>query len=328
MVTKHKYGSVNRVYLGIGWDIIDFKPIRAVTIILRTSGCHWRRCKICNYYLDGARRPPSDEDLISQIDDAISRFPEGELMVKIFTSGSFFDTREITEDLQKKLIERLPIDRIRKLIIESRPEFVTPSSIRYPSEIFDNFEFAIGLETTSDAIRRNSIDKGFNFEEFKHAVKVAAEAGAGIRTYLLLKPPYLTEKEAIDDMLKSAEELIPYTKTISLNLTTVREHTPLYDLWKKGYYRPPWLWSAVEVMKQIRADRRFDDIAIISDPIAAGKPWGPHNCRKCDNIVKDAIRHFSITQDLKDLSGLDCSCKRLWEKVLELEKFTHGVPLA
>jgi len=316
------------VYLGIGEDIIDFEPIRAVTIILKTSGCHWKRCKICNYYLDGTPRPPSDEDLTSQIDDAISRFPEGEFMVKIFTSGSFFDTREISEDLQKKLIERMPCDRIKKLIIESRPEFVTPSSTKLPPEIFENFEVAIGLETTSDEIRKDSVDKGFEFEDFKHAVEVAAEAGAGIRTYLLLKPPYLTEQEAIDDMLKSAEELIPYTKTISLNLTTVREYTPLNDLWKKGYYRPPWLWSAVEVMKQIRTDERFDDIAIISDPIGAGKPWGPHNCRKCDNLVKDAIRHFSMTQDLEDLLSPDCSCKRLWKKVLELERFTHGVPLA
>ncbi|MHC1570185.1 MAG: archaeosine biosynthesis radical SAM protein RaSEA [Candidatus Syntropharchaeales archaeon] len=317
------------VYVGIGEDIIDFEPIRAVTIILQTSGCHWRRCKICNYYLDAApiSTPPTDADLISQIKYAISRFPEEDFMIKIFTSGSFFDRREISEGLQKKLIEHLLQNRTKKLIIESRPEFVTPEAIKPVTEMFENFEVAIGLETTSDEIRKHSIDKGFSFDDFKRAVEVANDNGAGVRTYLLLKPPYLTEREAIDDIIKSANDLLPYTKTISLNLTTVREHTQLYDLWRMGCYRPPWLWSALDIMKRIREDVRFRDIAIISDPIAAGKPWGPHNCKKCDKLVKDAIRHFSITQNVDDLIGIDCGCRKLWEKVLELEKFTHGVPL-
>jgi len=315
------------VYVGTGTDIIDFEPIKAVTVILRTTGCHWRRCKMCNYYLEQAPPPLSEEDLISQIDHAISKFPEGDLIVKIFTSGSFFDEREIPRGVQESILRRLPRDQIRKLIIETRPEFVTRSAISTAVEIFDSFEVAIGLETTNDEIRSRCIEKGFSFEDFKRAVEVARACGAGVRTYLLLKPPYLTEREAIDDMLRSARDLIPYTRTISLNLTTVRKNTPLHSLWKEGYYRPPWLWSAVEVMRRIREDPRFDDIAIISDPIGAGKPWGPHNCKRCDNRVKDAIRRFSITQDVRDLTAIECRCKKLWEVVLQLERFTFGVPL-
>jgi len=71
---------------------------------------------------------------------------------------------------------------------------------------------------------------------------------------------------------------------------TIHKRTLVERLWKLGAYRPPWLWSAVEILKNADAE-------IICDLVAAGKIRGPHNCFKCDNQVAKEIREFSLTRD-------------------------------
>jgi uncharacterized Fe-S cluster-containing MiaB family protein len=43
--------------------------------------------------------------------------------------------------------------------------------------------------------------------------------------------------------------------------------------------------------------------------------------------VAEALRVFSATQDKSVFNNLDCDCKELWKKVIELEDFTFGAPL-
>jgi radical SAM enzyme (TIGR01210 family) len=81
----------------------------------------------------------------------------------------------------------------------------------------------------------------------------------------------------------------------------------------------------VEVLKT--GKKASPDTVIMSDPVGAGSARGPHNCGKCDKDVAEAIRIFSLTQDTDVFANLDCECRELWKKVVELEDFTFGVPL-
>ena len=107
---------------------------------------------------------------------------------------------------------------------------------------------AVGLETTNDAIREKSIDKGNTFADFKQAAEIAHKAGVSIKAYLMMKPLFLTEREAMDDMQKSIAEVAPYADMISMNLCTVQGKTELEQYWQRGSFRPPYLWSAVKVL--------------------------------------------------------------------------------
>jgi len=40
------------------------------------------------------------------------------------------------------------------------------------------------------------------------------------------------------------------TQTISLNPTNVQRNTAVEYLWKRKQYRPAWLWSMVEILKE------------------------------------------------------------------------------
>ncbi len=174
----------------------------------------------------------------------------------------------------------------------------------------------MGLETTNDAIREKSIDKGFTYADFLQAASTAHRAGAGVKAYLMMKPPFLTEAEARDDMLRSIEEVSSVADMISMNLCTVQSRTDVERLWKQNAYRPPYLWSVLDVL--IRSP-----VHVLCDPVGGGQMRGPHNCGACDRPIVKGIGEYSLTGDkelLRVLAEEDCSCKQEWEFVLREER--------
>ena len=172
-------------------------------------------------------------------------------VLKIFTSGSFFDPDEVPAAARRAVAEAF---RGKIVIAETRPEYVEPDAIREFGEAIDTgawgmpFSVAIGLETTDDFIREKCIDKGFSHADFLRAVDIAHAAGAGVKAYLLLKPPFLTEREARDDMVRSIEDIAPVADSISMNLCTVQTRTEVEHLWRQHAYRPPYLWTVLDVL--------------------------------------------------------------------------------
>jgi hypothetical protein len=300
---------------------LDGDVIDCLTIILRTKGCYWARksgCLMCGYINDADERVGLRE-LVEQLDHSLEKHQNFEA-VKIFTSGSFFDKREIPEEFRHYVYKK--IAKVKKFTVETRPEFLNSRiALEFSSHNFVA-EVGIGLETANDFIREYCINKGFTFEQFKKAAEILKKNGIQVKVYLLLKPPFLSEGEAIKDVIKSAEDVRKWVDVVSLNLTNVPSNTYIEKLWHKGLYRPPWLWSAVEALKRIKQL----GIDVISDPVAAGKRRSVHNCGRCDASVASAIRRFSLTQNPMEFEDLRCDCINLWRKIVELEEFAR-VPL-
>jgi len=273
---------------------------------------------MCGYASEGA--PASEEDLIVQFRAAAKDLSAEDRVVKIYTSGSFLDPEEVPESVRVRIIDALAAAGVEKLVFESRPEYVTREEVE-ASVAKIRTEVAIGLETSSDLVRDHSIRKGFSFAQFKEAADAVHRGGGSVKTYLLLKPPFLSEASAISDALRSARDAAPHSDVLSLNLTNIQRGTPLERMWLFGDYRTPWLWSAAEVLKNVSS------MPIICDPVAAGTRRGPRNCGRCDEAVAEAIREHALTQDPGVFDDLDCGCKAAWEKVVELEDLAFGSPI-
>lgn len=311
----------------MGKDIIDGRVMPVLTIIFRTGGCRWGTCTMCGYVHDSLPSV-SHENLLAQFEYAVSRCGEPEFAVKIFTSGSFLDEKEVEIRARDDILARFTAGgRVKKVIAETRPEFVTPGTLEGCREALGGipFEVAIGIETSNDGIRKDCINKGFTFPDFRQASLTAKSLGVTTKAYLLLKPPFLAEGAAMRDAMRSVDDIVPYAGTISLNLCTVQAGTLVNEMWERGDYRPPWLWSAAEVL--IRAKKAHPGTVIMSDPVGAGATRGPHNCRECSAAVASAIRAYSLSQDTSVLEKLTCGCKSHWEKVVEFEDFAFGAPL-
>lgn len=300
-----------------GRDLLDGRVAESTTVILRTRGCRWNRCVMCGYAQEGA--DASAEDIIAQFRSILERV-EGAELVKIYTSGSFLDPAEVPEAARLEILRSLRDMDVRRLVIESRPEYIDRPALEQILSFLD-VEIGIGLESSSDLVRMHLINKGFTFFDFRRAADLIHSLGGRVKTYLLLKPPGLSEMDSINDAIRSARDAEPYSDIISLNLCNVQRNTPLERMWQRGGYRPPWLWSAVEVLREVSLR-----VPVICDPVGAGARRGPHNCGACDGYVADAIRSFSLSQSRANLN-VDCSCRSIWRKVLELEDLSFGVPL-
>jgi radical SAM enzyme (TIGR01210 family) len=231
--------------------------------------------------------------------------------VKIYTSGSFLDENEIPKDVREKVFEMFK--GAERLLFESRPEYITEDVLR---TLPKNVTIALGLESSNDDILEKSIKKGFTSEDSRNAGLMIKNAGLKVRTYLLLKPLYLTEKEAIEDTVASVRFADEFSDEISINPINVQKYTAIERQWKKGDYRPPWIWSLTEVMKRCAGNV---NARLMSSPSGGGTQRGVHNCGTCDAAALSAVENFSFSQNIKDIESVPCDCKRLWKELMTAE---------
>jgi radical SAM enzyme (TIGR01210 family) len=237
---------------------------------------------MCGYRHERYPDLPRDEladRLIRQVRWVKENFRDEDYqMLKIFTSGSFFDPDEVPPAARRAVAEAF---RGKLIIAETRPEYVDAEAVGEFREGIDTgawsrpLSVAMGLETTNDAIREKSIDKGFTYADFLRAAGAAHAAGTDVKAYLLMKPPFLTEREARDDMVRSIREVSSVADSISMNLCTVQGRTEVERLWNQHAYRPPYLWSVLDVLIQ-------SPVHVLCDPVGGGQVRGPHNCGACD----------------------------------------------
>jgi radical SAM enzyme (TIGR01210 family) len=140
-----------------------------------------------------------------------------------------------------------------------------------------------------------------------------------------MKPPFLSEPEAVADMKESVRRCasVDGCNTVSMNPTNVQRHTMVEELYHAGGYRPPWLWSVCEVLR----DTTDAEAIVVSDPVGHGSDRGPHNCGDCDDRVQTAIKDFDLRQDPSVFDQVDCECEATWDAVMERET-SFSQPLA
>ena len=311
--------------------------VASLTIILNTGGCRWARaggCTMCGYVaesVEGGTVP--HEALMDQVGAALDHERENVAdhrdgvhepcpLVKIYTSGSFLDEREVPAETREAIAEALA-DRER-VVVESLPDFVDREKLADFTDFGVAVDVAIGLETATDRVRHDCVNKYFDFADFEDACAEAAAAGAGVKAYLLLKPPFLSESEAVSDTIESVERCaeVDNCHTVSTNPTNVQRHTMVERLYWDGGYRPPWLWSVVEVLRETDGV----DALVVSDPVGGGSDRGPHNCGECDEKVQLAIEDFDLRQDPSVFEEVSCACETTWDVVMEHET-AYNLPL-
>lgn len=337
---KWKRSSDAHVSTWMNREWFDGSHIEALNVVIATRGCKWYEaggCSMCGYSNESLPEGQAP-DIAKQIEVVKKRYGS-QPVVKVFTSGSFFDERELTAEERTLVIEGIKdllktatagndksaIDhasagnrRKTKFIVESRPEHISEEKLNDAIETLNadkeapiTLEVAIGLESANDRVLRDSINKGFDFASYKKAAQTIIASGARLKTYLMLKPPFLTEAQAIEDCVASVRALkeLGLPQTISINPMNIQAFTLVEQMFDAGEYRPPWLWSVVEVLKQAKQITGSDHW-LLCHPSAGGKARGTHNCGKCDEVVLEAISDFSLTNDVTVFDGIECPCKK------------------
>jgi radical SAM enzyme (TIGR01210 family) len=307
-------------------DVLDNRPCRAFVVILKTRGCTWALaggCTMCGYANDSAWTKVSEEQLVAQFHKAWTRYA-GEELVKIYTSGSFLDRFEVMPGAQKAILtligkptpeRKAPV----KVAFESLPGFVTDETLGPLQGLTEKLEVGIGVESANLRVLRDSVNKGHAFETFPEAAAACQRHGVSVKAYLMCKPPFLKESDALTDSTATIIAAAPYSQMVSLNPTNVQGNTLVDALYKRGSYRPPWLWTIVQSVLDGRTAAEAQGFGgmLKSDVIASGQSRGAHN-----ETVVGYLKKYKATQDtsyLKQcLAEVQCKCRAEWKLTVEL----------
>ena len=310
----------------------DGTPCSAATVILRTKGCHWwwsSGCTFCGYFND-TRDDVTEEDLHAQWDWSATKlngFADVK-MVKVYTSGSLLEDREIPVGFQERVLRECAEQGLH-LIVESRTEQLTEEKLAWATSFNDDFTVAIGLEAYDDEVLRFHVNKGFSVRSYDRAVANLKQAGLRVKAYLMFKPPFMSEADALDHIVDWIAAIAEDADEISINPMNIQGGTVIDRLHRARQYRPPWLWSLVEMIRRAHpivhpeggVNGDADQISrLIVHPTAGGRVRGSHNCGTCDADVVAAIERYAVSGDLLEFDGLSCECETRWAADLDLER--------
>lgn len=309
-------------------SVLETEQYHIITVVIPTRGCSWALsesggCSVCGYINDSSRTQSiPTEQILDEIQRVLNKIDSPKpIILKLFNSGSFFDENDVPRELRIQIIDLIKGNLgIIKFVVESRPEYLLKNNhiVEEVSKFLEpvKLEIGLGLESSNNAILRDNWNKGSSFEDYRKSIQTTRSQNILIKTYILIKPPFLTEVEAIIDTIKTVKDAVAIgTDVISLNPCTVQNGTLIHFLHKQNRYHPPWLWSVLFIIKTIR--KIFPDLDIICEPTATGKLRGTHNCGKCEkivmNLIMSSIKKEKINEDFSSL----CSCYSRWKLLVE-----------
>jgi len=303
-----------KVYVDLGENLKDGKFMPAYDIILQTDGCEWGKCDFCTF---SKEKRTNFRSVVLQAKEAFGRpefrkMQDKEFMVMYHFGGSWYN--ELTQDERDQLIKLAKQHGASALHIECLPHHVTFEKVK--SDVNKIYTIVcLELETADDQVRSqaNHIVK---WNDFEKAVKVIRNAGAQVSCFLMLRYPYLDEKQGIQDVCNSIDKVADLVDSIRFYPVFIPANTPLFERYLQREYRPPWIWSSFYVIKYCKLNHP-NLVFHFRETRQRRKLTYTHNCGACDDDAIGALLEFNKTQDLdavleKYPKTTTCTCLLEW----------------
>lgn len=295
----------------------------------RNVGCaYWREnpfhigcfsCGYCSGIIPEVE--PTQDQLEMQFENALEQALETRVdfdVVEFLNDGSFFNDEEFSPSFRRQLFRRVnSLPYVKRVLVETRPEYVNKENVSHVlSELSPdkNLEVAIGLESADEFIRSVCIRKGFSCNDFEEAIKCLSsfDGRINVLAYSLVKPAFLSELEAIEDQINTAQYLARLSSqykckiTMKLEPAVVAKGTLLDFLYFHGQeninhaYTVMSYWTVIEILCRLRRENiklsvrvgSRNDMDVIEKVPALYDSSGMFS--KWDFVVYEAIQHFNV----------------------------------
>jgi archaeosine synthase beta-subunit len=273
----------------------EVEPIN--TIFLTNSECPFK-CLMCDLWQNTTSSPVKPGDIPTQISYGIKQLGTAK-NIKLYNSGNFFDRNAIpVEDYDK--IARI-LAEYKNIIVESHPKLIGDLCLRFNDLIKSNLQVAIGLETTNPEVLP-LLNKRMTLADFQRAVNFLTSHGISSRSFILLKPPFLSEAEGITWAKRSIDFAFESGVDCCTVIPTRQGNGAIEQLLDHGYFSPPDISSLEEVVAYgigLKAGKVFGDL------------WDIHQfsrCNKCLNSRIGRINEMNLTQQVPE--RVECDCAR------------------
>jgi radical SAM enzyme (TIGR01210 family) len=299
---------------------LDGYPANRLIIYLRSSACGWvlgggkkgkfsAGCLDCEHSLADTTygKPISAEDYIAQFRGEFNASEPCPILC-LYNEGSFFNEQELPPEARRRILTDIAESGyVNRLILESLPGYLTDDLLEETIKLLGSveLEIGIGLESSDDTIRDLCVNKPFNLGQFEAAAKIV-NRHCDLLTYVLLKPSFLTEREAMNNAMSTAKYAFDIgSNAVSIEPVGIGKYTMSGMLEKIGLYKKAWLWTVLECAT---SSFRHGETRIGGHQFSPYYETTPKNCRLCSVEVEQGIKQFNQTNDITCLTDLKYTC--------------------
>ncbi len=260
-----KRGSKNTVdpLKPYGWlvekELSSSGRIEDTAIIFLTNRECPYHCLMCDLWKNTTDVPVPAGSIPRQIELALGQMAPAKHL-KLYNSGSFFDEMAIPSSDYEKIAGL--VSGFDTVIVESHPRLVNEKCLRLRDMLKPELQVAMGLETVHPEILRK-LNKRMTLEDFENTVKFLSRNKIPARSFILLRPPFLSEKEGIH----WAERSLDFAFRVGVECCTIIPVRPgngaMEELLEKGDFALPDIRSLESVLEYgigLKAGRVFADV--------------------------------------------------------------------
>ena len=295
-------GSKNTVHDGIPYAYSIEKEYSAygtiedvITVFLTNKECPFK-CLMCDLWKNTLDHKVAPGSIVQQIRYALDHLPAAR-QIKLYNSGNFFDPNAIPIDDYEGISDLL--SGFKRVIVESHPKLINQRALEFRDMIKTDLEVAMGLETVHPEVLRK-LNKRMDLDDFQNAVRFLSSEGIGTRSFILLRPPFLSEVEGVEWAKRSLEFSFDAGVECCVVIPTRPGNGAVDWLLEHGYFNRPQLISLEEVSAfglALNRGRVFADI------------WDLElfsTCDTCFDSRKTRLGKMNLHQ--KVLPPITCDC--------------------
>ena len=288
------------------------QPVERIIIYLRSDvGCEYGiktgGCVSCRHFRLGTagKRLNIPDMYIKQTFAAIQQhgIPS---VVCIYNEGNMLNEWELPQDQLLIIVRHLANNGVKRLVLESRPEYIKEHILANLQEAAGSMEIevGIGLESQNDFIRDELFLKSTPLKAYERSVTCLRNFGFRSLAYVIIKPAFLNEAQAIVDAIQTANYAFDVgTDAVSYEPIGVEPHTVTDLMYKECLFKPAWLWSVLRVVEETHGlgEVRIGGFQFEPLPVTL-----PQNCEICTDRIVEAINKYNLTYDLSLLTSQYC----------------------
>ena len=271
----------------------DGRLVPVSTIFLTNRECPWR-CLMCDLWRHTLPDPVPPGAIPHQIDYALQRLPPARHL-KLYNSGSFFDPRAIPTADHPAIAERLR--EFERVIVECHPSLIQPRCLQFRDRLAGQLEVAMGLETAHPEVLAK-LNKRMTLDDFARAAAFLRREAVALRVFVLVKPPFLDEAEALVWAKKSIDFAFD-CGAAAVSLIPVRfGNGALEQLAEQGQFAPPELATLEAAAAYGISRQRGRVFADLWDAEQFSR------CPSCFAARRDRLQQMNLGQQV--LPRIDC----------------------
>ena len=265
------------------------------TVFLTNRECPFK-CLMCDLWKNTLEESVQPGQIVKQIRFALEQL-EPARHIKLYNSGNFFDRKAVPEfDVQECAGLVGGFDTV---IVENHPRFCDERCVRFRDALGTDLDVAIGLETAHEgALER--LNKQMTVDLFAERVRFLRSNGIHVRSFILIRPPFLTEAESLEWAIRSVEFAFDCGVECA-PLIPVRAGNGIMDqLQASGEWAPPTVETvetAFETALRLGRGRVFLDL------------WDSHLWLKCHECSEQRLARLDLMNHTQTIPApVDCRC--------------------